>query len=84
MGAKEASFAYPYLQRLRLNGISAELFHETAKLEKQFKYAEKKGIAFVVIIGTKEMDAFNCIVKELKTGIQQEISLDKLVDFFQG
>lgn len=84
MGAKEASFAYPYLQRLRLNGISAELFHETAKLDKQFKYAEKKGIAFVVIIGTKEMDAFNCIVKELKTGIQQEISLNKLVDFFQG
>jgi histidyl-tRNA synthetase len=84
MGTNEASFAYPYLQRLRSNGISAELFHEAAKLDKQFKYAEKKGIAFVVIIGTKEMDSLNCIVKELKTGVQQEISLDNLVAFFQG
>jgi histidyl-tRNA synthetase len=84
MGTEEATFAYPYLQRLRSNGISAEIFHETAKLDKQFKYAEKKGIAFVVIIGAKEIDTLKCIVKELKTGIQQEISLDKLVDFFQG
>ena len=83
MGAVEASFVYPHLQQIRAAGVSAELFHETTKLDKQFKYAEKKGIAFVVIIGTKEMEELKCIVKELKTGIQQEVPLDKLVDFFR-
>ena len=39
------------MQQLRNNNIACELFHEQAKFDKQFKYAEKKKIPFVVIIG---------------------------------
>jgi histidyl-tRNA synthetase len=41
------------MQDVRKNGISAELFHESVKLDKQFKYADKKKISFVVILGSK-------------------------------
>jgi histidyl-tRNA synthetase len=82
MGEKESQFAYKAMQNLRDSGISCEIFHEPAKMDKQFKYADKKKIAFAVIIGSKEMEDNNCIVKNLSTGIQQSIALSELDSVF--
>ena len=30
------------MQQLRMNNVRCELYHETSKFDKQFKYAEKK------------------------------------------
>ena len=46
-----------------------------AKINKQFTYAEKKNIPFVIIIGSKEMEEKNCAVKNLATGKQEIVSL---------
>lgn len=59
--------------------ISQELYVDPeAKMEKQLKYADKKGIPFVVIIGPKEAEAAQATVKNLKTGEQETVSLDQL------
>jgi histidyl-tRNA synthetase len=56
------------LQALRAKGIASEIFHEEAKMDKQFKYAEKKNIPFVVIIGSRELETNSCVLKNLKSG----------------
>ena len=78
MGEKESAFAYKTMKGLRSAGISCEMFHESAKMDKQFKYAEKKNIAHVVIIGSTEIEEKNCIVKNIQTGVQQKVSIDEL------
>ena len=73
--------AFTLMQQLRSNNIPAELYPESSKFDKQFKYAEKKNIPFVVIIGSKEMEEKTCVIKTLQTGLQQTIPQEQLVDF---
>lgn len=80
MGEKESAFAYQTMQGLRSIGISCEIYHENAKMDKQFKYAEKKNIVHVVIIGSKEIEENNCLVKNIQTGVQQKVSINDLKD----
>lgn len=67
------------MQQLRANGIASELYHEQTKMDKQFKYAEKKQIPFVVIIGANELASSTCNIKELSTGNQQSIETLKFI-----
>jgi histidyl-tRNA synthetase len=76
LGAAASKAAFAVMERLRTNGISCELYHEEAKMEKQFKYAEKKGIAQVVIIGAQELAARQATIKHLSTGKQETVSLE--------
>ena len=84
LGDAESLFALKAMQELRRSGISCELFHETAKMDKQFKYAEKKGIPFAVIIGSKEMETGNAVVKNLSTAQQEAIAVNQLSLFFHN
>ena len=77
-GMEEANRAYSVMQPLRNKGIRCELFHEAVKFEKQFKYAEKKNIPFVIIIGSKESAENTAVVKDLRKGEQQIIALANL------
>jgi len=83
MGANESLLALQHVQQLRESGIACELFHEPAKMDKQFKYAEKKHIPFVVIIGTTEIEHKEAVVKNLATAEQQKIPFIRLADFFK-
>lgn len=74
LGEKESQFAFGLMQQLRNNGIACELYHEAAKMDKQFKYAEKKNIPFAVIIGSRELEQQQCVVKNLQNGQQQTIA----------
>ena len=78
LGETEAAFTLQVVQQLRNEGIACEIFHEMAKMDKQFKYAEKKHIPFVVIIGSREMEQNTCVIKNLSTGHQENISLNSL------
>jgi len=80
LGEQESKVAFALAQQLRNAGIASEIFHENAKFDKQFKYAEKKGIKQVVIIGSKELQEGTCIVKDLTKGEQQTIDQSELVN----
>ncbi len=83
LGEAESKKAFELMQQLRANGIASELYHEQTKMDKQFKYAEKKEIPFVVIIGTKELTSDTCTVKELSTGNQQAIETSHFISQIQ-
>jgi histidyl-tRNA synthetase len=78
MGEAESQIAFNTMQGLRKQGIRCELYHETAKMEKQFKYAEKKNIGWIVIIGSQEIQNNTGVVKNIKTGKQETVALANL------
>jgi histidyl-tRNA synthetase len=78
LGEAEAGKSYEIMLQLRNAGIACELFHEQSKFDKQFKYAEKKNIPYVVIIGSKELEEGNCVIKTLATGNQQTVAINAI------
>jgi len=82
LGDAESRKAMELMLQLRTKNISCELFHEVAKMDKQFKYAEKKKINTVIIIGANELQNGTCNVKYLATGEQVSIRLEELSDRF--
>jgi histidyl-tRNA synthetase len=81
LGAKESKQAFEKAQLLRQKNISCEIYHEPAKFDKQFRYAEKKNIPFVIIIGEEEIKNNLCKIKNIATGNQVEIALTDLSEF---
>lgn len=66
---------------LRDRQIACELYPDpNTKLEKQLKYADKKQIPFVVIIGPEEASNNQVVCKDLKTGEQEKLSMEKLIE----
>jgi histidyl-tRNA synthetase len=80
LGEAEAGAAHRLMGRLRGAGVRAELYHEQAKFDKQFKYAEKKKIPFIVILGSKELAAGACQLKDLRNGEQRTVPVSDLLD----
>lgn len=65
---------------LRNSGISSEIYPDTKdKLQKQLKYADKKGILWVVIIGPEEIIKGNVTLKNLKSKTQETIPSQALL-----
>ena len=80
-GDKEAFYALQAIQKLRAEGIKVELYPDTAKVAKQFQHADKRGIPFAVIIGDQEIESNTYSLKNLSTGEQISVGLDKLKSF---
>ena len=81
LGEKESANAFVLMQQLRNKNIRCELYHENLKFDKQFKYAEKKNIPYIVIIGSKEMEEKTCTIKNLLQGFQQTIPQQELINY---
>lgn len=81
LGEEESKTAYGLLQQVRKAGIASEIYHEAQKFDKQFKYAEKKDIPFIVIIGSSEVAERQAVVKDLRNGQQQKIAFEDLASF---
>lgn len=67
--------------RLRVRGINSELWLDPeTKLDKQLKYADQKGIPYVVIIGPEEAETDKVTLKNLKSQTQDKlITLDEVI-----
>ena len=73
LGEQESKTAFGLMQQLRTSNIGCELFHEATKMDKQFKYADKKQIPFAIIIGSKELEEGTCVIKNLAQGTQKTV-----------
>ncbi|MBO4282019.1 MAG: histidine--tRNA ligase [Bacteroidales bacterium] len=68
------------LQRLRRQGVRAELYPEASKLGKQFAYADARQIPYVVIIGEEERQKQGMQVKDMRSGEQRFLKEAELLD----
>lgn len=68
------------LTKFRNAGIRSELFPESVKMKKQMNYADKKGIPYVLVIGSNEMEQGEYSLKNMKDGSQQMLSMDAVIE----
>ncbi|MEK7550345.1 MAG: histidine--tRNA ligase [Patescibacteria group bacterium] len=69
---------------LREVNINTELYPEdSAKLEKQLKYADKKGIPYVIILGPEELKNKKIQLKNLKTNGQIETTIENAISLIK-
>ena len=69
--------------KLRSKNKVVEIYSKSNSIKKQMIYANKKNVDFVVIFGENEKKSQNILIKNMKTGSQQDIPLDKILNFIQ-
>ena len=71
--------ALPLLAQLRAAGIPSELYPDASKLQKQFKYADAKGIPLVLVLGPEEVAAGVVKIKIMASGVEQVLPIGEVV-----
>ena len=79
-GEQETAYCLPIINKVRSQGIRAEIFPDAAKMKKQMSYANAKQIPFVVLAGENEMNAGKVTLKNMTTGEQSLLSTEELID----
>ena len=79
-GEQETAYCLPIINKVRSQGIRAEIFPDAAKMKKQMSYANAKQIPFVVLAGENEMNAGKVTLKNMTTGDQSVLSEDELIE----
>lgn len=75
-GDTQAFDAMQAITTLRNKNIKAEMYPDNAKIDKQFKHAERRGIPFVV----KEIKDSMFTLKDIQSGEQVQLDFDGLVE----
>jgi len=78
-GDKELMYCLPWVNALRQKGINAEIYPEPAKMKKQMGYADNKNIPYVAIVGETEMNENKVMLKDMKSGNQQLMTLEEIL-----
>ena len=85
VGKGNLKYSLELAAQLRSQSINTETYTDPdVALDKQLKYADKKGIPFVAIIGEKEVKDNTVTLKDMATGDQQSLSLDKLLSLLRS
>jgi len=67
-------------EKLRESHINCEIYPDPAKIGKQFEYAEKKQIPFVLGIDLNENGEVKLTLKNIQTGNKEEVTVDQLIE----
>jgi len=78
-GEKETAYCLPIIKKVRVQGISAEIFPDAAKMKKQMAYANAKHIPFVALAGENEINEGKITLKNMETGEQQMVTPEVLI-----
>ncbi len=77
---KAFDYALPIIAQLRNNNIASELYPNISKMQKQMKYANDKGVAYVIVIGDTEMQTGKLAFKNMLTGSQTELTIEEIIN----
>jgi len=75
-GDKEGLAALKLVSQLREQGVKTDLYPTATKVQKQFKYADRRNVPYVIVLGEKELNEGNFILKNMTSGAQTTFSLD--------
>ncbi|MGV8942305.1 MAG: histidine--tRNA ligase [Lysobacter sp.] len=78
MDAQSLPHCLAVASELRQAGLNTEVVMESSKLAKQFKYADRAGIRFVVVLGEDEIRQGTVTVKDLRRADQFEVARAEL------
>ena len=78
LGEAEALASLRCAKALRDNGISTEVYPDSAKMKKQMEYANRRQIPYVVIIGSNELAEGKATVKNMTSGEQNLVAFEEI------
>ena len=84
LGEGAKAKAYQLVTTLRAAGVVTETDYLSRSVKAQMKYANKIGAKNTVILGADELAGNRAAVKNMETGEQTEVELDKLVEYIVG
>jgi histidyl-tRNA synthetase len=70
-------------KELHKAGVHAEIYLEDAKLQKQFKYADKKKIPWVILVGSDEVKNGAIMMKNMRTGEQETLTTAQAISLIR-
>ena len=79
-GERETAYCLPIINKVRAQGIRAEIYPDASKMKKQMSYANAKQIPFVALAGENEMQAGKITLKDMETGEQQLLTPEELIE----
>ncbi len=82
LGEEAKASAYKLVQQLRKVGVIVETDYMDRSVKAQMKYANKINARNTVIIGADEINSNRAHVKNMETGEQTEVALDKITEIF--
>ncbi len=82
-GGESELTAFNYVQQIRAENISAEIYPANAKMDKQMKYANAKKIPFVAFVGDEEIKTQTIQLKNMNTGEQEAYSIREVIEILK-
>ena len=80
LGKDLLNYSLNICKMLRENNIPTEIYLTTSKLKKQLQYANNKKIPFVIIIGEDEKKEKKVTVKNMISGNQELVEMNKILN----
>ena len=80
MGDDAKAFGLKLLRELRQKGVKAEMDTLARNIKGQFKYADRLGAKYTVVIGDNELAEGAVSIKEMATSQQRQVMLDDLLE----
>lgn len=77
-GDNEQTQCMQYIKELRTLGLDCEIYPTNAKMQKQMKYAHERNVKFVALLGENELKNGMLQLKNMETGVQEELSFESL------
>lgn len=77
----DMDYAIEIVNELRKNNITSQLYSEDGKMKKKFAYADKLNVAYSLIVGENERLDRSVAVKNMSTGLQENVKIDRLIDY---
>ena len=80
MGEESLEAMLQAARRCREQGLRTEVYPDAAKLKKQFKYADDRKVPYVIVLGSDEVEAGTCTLRDMRSGEQVTKPLDQVMD----
>jgi histidyl-tRNA synthetase len=78
VGEHARGWAFPFVHRLRQQGLRIEIEGEVRSLKSQMRRADKLNASSVLIIGDNELDKGVALLRDMRSKQQHELSLSNL------
>lgn len=80
---QQYEYIYSFSNQLKKENLRIDIVY-LEKFKQLIKYADRKNIPFALIIGDDEYEKNIAVLKNMKTGVQIEVSLDSVIEEYKN
>lgn len=78
LSAEQTVFALQVAQKIRESGLNVDVLLEDMSMKNRFKYADRKGVEYVVVIGEEEAVSGQLTLQNMHSGQKEKLLVDEI------